>query len=160
MLIGDWNEECIGKSNLMKLCDEFGLVNIFHGNFPNHEQFKTYQERSTFIDYGLIHRDLIDKVDQVTCEPFGYRKGKGDHRGYYFDIRKTKLFGNEIDRVYQSKVRNLHSKDSKQLLDYLRAVNKHFTKNRIYRRITKLMKSKEKNHKEVEAIDEAITQTT
>ena len=43
MLIGDWNEECVGKSNLKKLCDEFGLVNIFQKKFPNHEKFKTYQ---------------------------------------------------------------------------------------------------------------------
>ena len=80
MLIGDWNEECIGKSNSKKLCDEFGLVNIFQGKFPNHEKFKTYQEGSTFIDYGLIHKELIDEVDYVTYKPFGYRKSKGDHR--------------------------------------------------------------------------------
>ena len=76
MLIGDWNEECIRGSNSKQLCDEFGLVNIFHGKFPNHEKFKTYQEESTFIGYGLIHKELIDEVDQVTYEPFGYRKGK------------------------------------------------------------------------------------
>ena len=29
MLIGDWNEECIGRSDLKKLCDKFGLMNIF-----------------------------------------------------------------------------------------------------------------------------------
>ena len=66
MLIGDWNEECIGKSNSKKLCDEFGLVNIFKRKFPNHEKFKTYQEGSICIDYGLIHKDLIDGVDYVT----------------------------------------------------------------------------------------------
>ena len=55
MLIRDWNEECIGRSNSKKLGDEFGLVNIFHGKFSNHEKFKTYQEGSTFIEYGLIH---------------------------------------------------------------------------------------------------------
>ena len=42
MLIGNWNEECIGRSNSKKLCDESGLVNMFHGKFPNHEKFKTY----------------------------------------------------------------------------------------------------------------------
>ena len=71
MLIGDWNEECIGRSNSKQLCDEFGLVNNFNGKFSNHEKFKTYQEWSTFIDYGLIHQDLIDKIDRVTYEPFG-----------------------------------------------------------------------------------------
>ena len=79
MLIGDWDEECVGRSISKKLCNKFGLVNIFHGKFQNHEKFKTYQEGSTFIDYGLIHRKLINKIDQVTYEPFRYRKGKGDH---------------------------------------------------------------------------------
>ena len=37
---------------------------------------KTYQKGSTFIDYGLIHRELIDKVDRVTYKPFGYRKAE------------------------------------------------------------------------------------
>ena len=63
MLIGDWNEECIGKSNSKKLCNEFGIVNIFHGKYPNHEKFKTYQDGSTFIDYGIINQKIIDKVN-------------------------------------------------------------------------------------------------
>ena len=99
-------------------------MNIFHRNFPNHEKFKTYQEGSASIDYGLVHQDLIDKVDQVTYEPFRYQKGKGDHRGWNFDIRETDLFGNQIDGVYQSKGRSFYSKNSKQLPDYLKVVDK------------------------------------
>ena len=101
-MIGDWNEECMGRSNSKKLCDKFGLVNIFHGKHPNDKKIKTYQEGSSFIDYGLINRDLLEKIDIVTYEPFGYRKGKGDHRGWYFDIRERKMFGNQIEKVYQS----------------------------------------------------------
>ena len=128
MLIGDWNEECIGRSNSKQLCDRFGLVNILHGKFPNHEKFKTYQGGSMFIDYGLIHKELIDEVDLMTHEPFEYRKGKGDHRGWYFDIQENGLFWNQIDGVYQSKGQSLQSKDCKQLPDYLRAVDKFLTK--------------------------------
>ena len=62
--------------------------------------------------------------------------------------------------MYQSKGRGLHSKDSKQLPGYLRAVNKHLIKNRIYQRIGKLIKSEKDNHKEAEEINEAITQAT
>ena len=76
MLIGDWNEECIGKSNSKKLCNKFGLLNIFYRKYPSHEQFKAYQDGSAFIDYDGIYQDLIDKVEQVTYEPFGYQKGK------------------------------------------------------------------------------------
>ena len=42
ILIGDWNEECKGRSNTQKLCDDFDLVNIFHRLNPEHKQFKTY----------------------------------------------------------------------------------------------------------------------
>ena len=124
------------------------------------KKFKTYQEGSTFIDYGFIHRELIDKIEQVAYEPFGYRKGKGDHRGWYFDIRETALFGNQIDGMYQSKGRSLYSKDSKQVPVYLRAVDRNLTKNNIYQRIAKLMKSKKLNHREAEEIDQEITRAT
>ena len=163
LLIGDWNEECMGSSNSKKLCDEFGLANIFHGKHPNHKKFKTYQEGSRFIDYGLIHRDLLHEIEIVTYKPFGYRKGKGDHRGWYFDIRERRMFGNQIEKVYQSDGRNLHSKDSKQLPVYLRAVDDELTKRKVYKRVVKLMKSKRKrreNHKEAEAIDRDITEST
>ena len=96
----------------------------------------------------------------MTYKQFGYRKGKGDHRGWYFDIQETDLFGNQIDGVYQSKGRSLQSKDCKQLPNYLRAVDNYLTKHHVYKRITKLMKSKGRNHKEAEAIDEDITRAT
>ena len=107
-------------------------MNIFQGKFPNHEKLKTYQEGSMFINYGLIHKELIEEIDQVTYEPVGYRKGKGDHRGWYFDIRETALFGNQIDGVYQSKGRSLQSKDCKQLPYYLRAVDKYLIEHNVY----------------------------
>ena len=96
----------------------------------------------------------------MTYEPFRYRKGKEDHRGRYFDIQKTALFGNQIDGVYQSKERSLHSKDCKILPDYLRVVNKFLTKRNVYNRIKKLMKLKKSYHKEAEAIDAAIVEAT
>ena len=96
----------------------------------------------------------------MTYEPFGYQKGKGDHTGWYFDIQETNFFGNEIDGVFQSKGRSIHGKDSKQLPAYLKAVDKHLTKNRIYHYIVKLMKSKQGYHKEADKIDETITRVT
>ena len=40
ILIGDWNEECIGKSHLKKLCNEFGMVNISHRKYQNMRNLK------------------------------------------------------------------------------------------------------------------------
>ena len=104
---------------------------------------------------------MFDKIEIVTYEPFGYRKGKGDHRGWYFDIRETRMFGNQIEGVYQSKGRSLHSKDSKQVPVYLRVVDKYLREHGIYQRIEKLMKAKRRSHhEEAEAIDKIITQST
>ena len=161
MLIRDWYKECIGESNAKILCDEFGLVNIFSiEEFLNHEKFKTNQEGSTFIDYGLSHRDLIDQVYYVTYELFEYRKGKGDHRGWYFDIRETYLFGNRIDGVYKSNKRSLDSKNSKNIPKYLRAVNEYLIKHHVYKKTKNLLKSKRSHHKVAEVIDEDVTKAT
>ena len=40
---------------------EFGLVNIFHPKYPNNKQFKTYQEGTKSIDYGIANPELIEK---------------------------------------------------------------------------------------------------
>ena len=103
---------------------------------------------------------MINQVDYMTYEPFGYRKGKGDHRGWYFDIQETALFGNQIDGVNKSNGRSLQSKVCKQLPKYLRTVNKFLTIQNVYNRISKLMKSKQSHHKEAETIDAEITEAT
>ena len=76
------------------------------------------------------------------------------------DILETPLFGNKIDRVYQTKERNLHSKDIKQTPVYLRAIHKYLVENNIYRRIANLIKSKKRNHSEAKVIDAEITRAT
>ena len=113
-----------------------------------------------FIEYGLIHKYLINEVDYVTYEPFGYRTGKGDDRGWYFGIRESSLFGNQINEVYKSNGRSLQSKDCKQLPKYLRAVDDFLTRRNVYNRIKKLMKLKRSHHKEAEVIDAEITEAT
>ena len=96
----------------------------------------------------------------MTYEPFRYRKGKGDHRGWYFDIQENAVFGNQIDGVYKSNGRSFDSKDCKQLPKYLRAVDKHLTKKNVYNWIVKLIKSKRSHHKEAEAIDVDFIEAT
>ena len=77
---------------------------------------------------------MIDEVDYVTYKLFRYQKGKGDHRGWYFDIRETALFRYQIDGLYKSNGRSLQSKDCKQLPKYLRAVDDYLKKNIVYNR--------------------------
>ena len=53
LIIGDWNEPCTGTTNAQKICNEFGLVNIFDHLYPNHPKFNTQQDGSRCIDYAL-----------------------------------------------------------------------------------------------------------
>ena len=160
LLLGDWNEECTGKSNCKKLCDEFGLVDLFAHKYPIHDNFKTYQQGTKRIDIAIGHIDLAGKVKKATYEPFGFRKGMGDHRGSFYDILEKDLFGNDIDNIYRQNGRSLHSKDCKQVPSYLKTVHKHLVDNNIYKRITKLMKSDIPNNEEAEKIDREITRGT
>ena len=121
LLLGDWNEECIGKSNCKKLCDEFGLVDLFAHKYPNHDNFKTYQQGTKRIDIAIGHIDLAGKVKKATYEPFGFRKGMGDHRGNFYDILEKDLFSNDIDNIYRqnkgpftAKIVNRYHHTSKQ----------------------------------------------
>ena len=157
IIIGDWNEECKGTSTSQKLCNEFGLVNVFNRIHPDHKEFKTYLRGSRTIDFVLTTPDIADRVTNFVYEPFLYRL-KGDHRGYYFDISEQHLFGNKKDNPYDPEGRSLSSKNRKATATYLKAVNKHLVANNVYERMKKLMASKEPNHEEAERLDREMTQ--
>ena len=70
------------------------------------------------------------------------------------------MFGNQIEGVYQLEGRSLHSKDSKQIPVYLRAVDKYLREHHIYQQIAKLTKSRRPCHTEAEEIDQEITRAT
>ena len=72
VIIGDWNEECTGTTNAQKLCNEFGLVNIFDHLYPNHPKFNTQQDGSRCIDFALTSPELASKVTNIMYKPFFY----------------------------------------------------------------------------------------
>jgi hypothetical protein len=156
LIIGDWNEECKGTSASQKLCNEFGLVNIFDRLYPNQAQFKTYMRGARTIDFALAPPNIADRVTNFVYEPFLYRL-KGDHRAFYFDIEEKQLFGNENESPYDPEGRTFASKDRKAVTKYLKAVDKHLQANNIYNQVIKLINDTEPNHKEAEAIDKEIT---
>jgi hypothetical protein len=157
IVIGDWNEECKGTATSQKLCDEFGLVNIFDKVHPNQEQFKTYMRGTRTIDFALAPPELANKVTNFTYEPFMYRL-KGDHRAYYFDIGEEVLFGNKQEPVYDPAGRTFSSKDPKAVTTYLGATYKHLQANAVMSRIKKLLEKDTPDHDEAEKLDELMTQ--
>ena len=156
ILVGDWNEECKGTSTTQKLCDDFGLVNIFDRLYPDQKQFKTYLRGSRTIDFALAPPEIADKVTNFVYEPFLYRL-KGDHRAFYFDINENVLFGNKQPPPFDPEGRSFKSKDPKAVTKYLTAVHKHLQSNNVLNRISNMLKSDVPNHEEAEAIDAEIT---
>jgi hypothetical protein len=132
--LGDWNEECKGTSTSPKLCDEFGLVNIFKQVHPNQKQFKKYMRGSRTIDFALAPPELAHRVTNFVYKPFMYRM-KGDHRSYYFDTGEEVLFGNKQEPVYEPDGRSISGKDPKAVTIYLEAVHKHLQANDVMSKI-------------------------
>jgi len=157
ILIGDWNEECKGTSSSQKICNEFGLVNIFDRLYPNQKQFKTYKRGSRCIDFALTTPELADRVTNFVYEPFLYRL-KGDHRAFYFDISEKTLFGDIKEPAFDPAGRSFSSKDRKATTKYLTAVDKHLKANNVLKRIRKLLTSDESDHREAEKLDREMTQ--
>jgi hypothetical protein len=155
-IVGDWNEECKGTSSSQKLCNEFGLVNIFTRLYPEHKQFKTHIRGSRTIDFALTFPDIADKVTNFVYEPFKYRL-KGDHRAFYFDIGEKQLFGNNKDPVSEAEGRTFKSNDKKAVIKYLDAVHSHLDANNVFNRMKKLFESEAPNHEEAEILDSELT---
>ena len=70
IIIGDWNEECKGTSNSQKLCDKFGLVDVWDRLYPNESLFKTYLHGSRRIDFALALPETADCITNIAHEPF------------------------------------------------------------------------------------------
>ena len=74
----------------------------------------------------------IDKIEPLIYEPIRYIKVREGNRGWSLDLLEIAFLGNAIEEVYQTKGISLHSKTSTQNPLYLRAIDKHLTKNNIY----------------------------
>ena len=86
LVLGNWNETCQGTSTSQKLCNEFGLVDIWLHLHPNHAQF------STSILVGPVAWTLHWLLSHWQPKPstsftsHSYRFFT-DHRGFYIHER-------------------------------------------------------------------------
>ena len=156
LILGDWNETCTRTSTSQKLCDEFGLVDLWLHLHPHAEPFSTYTRGSRRLDFALAPLSLATKAIQMVYEPFHYRFFT-DHRGFYIDFDTTLLFGSDTPQVYQPRQRGFSSNDSKAVTTYLTAFDAHLQHNNIYERLSSLNKSGQPDHQLIETIDREIT---
>uniref|UniRef100_A0A6V0CR07 Endonuclease/exonuclease/phosphatase domain-containing protein n=1 Tax=Pseudo-nitzschia australis TaxID=44445 RepID=A0A6V0CR07_9STRA len=139
-LMGDWKEKCKGNGTSKKLCEQFGLVNVWATLNPNHLEFPTYHRGSRRIDYMLATPAAISHIATMLYEPFYYRvPWGGDHRGFYVDIDTSAIFSNDHTSSAYMKW-GILSKDRISVPIYLQAFRNHIIENNIYRN-TKLLYS-------------------
>ena len=156
LIIGDWNEPCTGTTNAQKICNKFGLVNIFDHLYPNHPKFNTQQDGSRCIDYALTSPELESKVTNIMYEPFFYRL-KGDHRAFFFNISENVLFGKIDKDVTNANARSLSSKNAKSVSKYIIALHQYLLDHNIFERLRQLNFITDDDVVELEKIDRDIT---
>ncbi len=116
IILGDWNEECTGTSTSQKLCDSFGLVDLWKFCNPALQSFKTYHRGHRRIDFALTTLPLASLAINMVYKPFFYRTS-GDHRGFYIDFDFSTLFS-PIPQIFGSSSRGFTSKDRKAVTTY------------------------------------------
>ena len=91
-ILGDWNKPHEGQSTSKKICEKFGLVDIWKTLQPDHSNFSTYQQGTTRIDYALTTVQATCHIQNIRYEQYQLRM-TGDHRDPIFDINTNFLFG-------------------------------------------------------------------
>ena len=110
-LAGDFNEELDESyDGMTKLCSDFNLTDVMYQTI-GHDEFATYIEGSTRLDYALCHDWVHEALQAAGYEPFQYRT-KGDHRNMIFDFDSQKLFGNPVYRLDTPAQREFTAKDT------------------------------------------------
>ena len=100
---------------------------------------------------------MAEAVETIVYEPFLYRL-KGDHRGFYFDIDKTKLFCNVQQDPFEADLPGICSGDKKNAEIYIETLYMFLTENNVPARLEKLVDEEAVDHEMIETIDSLITQ--
>ena len=153
IILGDWNEECIGTSTSQKLCD-LGLVDVWRFRNPTHHHFKTYHRGNRRIGFALTTPHLASLAVNMVYEPFFYRTS-GDHRGLYLDFDITSLFTTNVPTF--GSFRGFTSKDRKAVKTYLTKFQAHMEAHNVFQRFNTLVHSGVPNHDLIEITDREIT---
>ena len=68
--MGDWNKDISHKTIAAELEKDFGLIDAFKRQFPEHNVFKMHLEGSKRIDYVLTLPWVADAMTNIVYEPF------------------------------------------------------------------------------------------
>ena len=107
-----------------KLCDEFGLVDLWLHLHPTEAPFSTYARGSRRLDFALAPLSLATKAIHMVYKPFHYRFFT-DYRRFYIDFDTALLFGSDTPQVFNPQQRGFSSKDSKAVTTYLTSFDAH-----------------------------------
>ena len=69
-ILGDWNEPHDGQSTSKKICEKFGLTDIWEKLHPEHSNFSTYQRGTKRIDYALTTIQATHHIQNIRYEQY------------------------------------------------------------------------------------------
>ena len=90
---------------------DFHLVDLTY-HLIGHDNFATYHQGTTRIDYILCDTHTATVVTTRGYEPFQYRI-KGDHHAINIDFHIPTLFGNKNNSLQTPATREFYSTDRK-----------------------------------------------
>jgi hypothetical protein len=159
ILAGDFNEVLdFGNSNMSKVCQEIELVDVMALRHPNIPDPATHHIRGTTrIDYFLVSSSILPAVRQCGYDPFHIRLNT-DHRGMFLDLHTKTVFGNATQALATIPCRDIRSKESKTVVQYIDEKFAHLTNNNFFNSLESLLSNPDPQPDVAEKLDALLIQ--
>ena len=156
IIMGDYNE-AIGaeKEGIHKVMESIGLVDLMaavHGD----DTPATFLRGTRCIDYILATPGILSAVTKTGYAPI-HEGLMSDHRGFFVDLDKEKLFGGELPQLPTQQQRTFEASSPAAVTKYLDIATDFLDKRRVIERALELSRQTHPNHERAEAIDRDMT---
>ena len=156
IIMGDYNE-VIGaeKEGIHKVMENIGLIDIIaavHGN----DTPPTFSRGTQCIDYALATPGILPAVRKTGYAPI-HEGLMSDHRGFFIDLDKAKLFGGELSQMPTHQQRTFEASSPPAVTKYLDIATDLLRRRRVIERAIELSHQTHPNHEKAEAIDRDMT---
>ena len=157
LLVGDFNEEYrTDPDGISSIASELGLINIMSFKHPHQSAPVTYARCGVkCLDFALGTKRVAESVVSAGYEAFNERFIP-DHRGYFFDMDTTKLFGSPTQDLATFTRRQLCTSNAKHNTAYIDKVYELLAAHNVFERAQRLTYIGDR-HSAAEAIDKDMT---
>lgn len=138
ILLGDFNERMGDDPNGMSSINaEFRLVDIMANRHPTLTEPATYARGRKRLDFALGTHRVAAAIIAGGYEQFHFRFHT-DHRAFYMDFSTDGLFGSPTQQLAKMAERGLHSRNVKQVTQYIAEKHQMLTASNAFARSNRL----------------------